>query len=872
MPDLRPASSPAVSGQGTDGTPPAVTAATGERNGFLDVVRAVAVVRVFFWHAFGAPWLSYVVASIPAMFFVTGALLDGSLGRRPAPRVIADRLRRLLLPLWTFAALAVAAIALGSATSGQTDLTAVGRLRWFIPVLDPPAAAWEAGWLSTPLWYLRAFLWLLLAAPALRWLFNRLGAWSLLVPGSGVVLLEWVAVHPAWPLASPDGWGWPLADLCLYGTFLLAGFAYRRRALVDSRSTILGRTVLTAFAAAAAAGWCMWRTPPDGVANNSHLALLLVGAAWLGLALTFEVPLARLATSPRVGVLVRAISRRSLTIYLWHTSGLALTYLALDRLGVGLPRFATAPVVVVGGGVTTLLAVVLFGWVEDRANRRPATVWPARRAASGSRRVPRRVLGTAALGVAVVAVAIAPSGGRSPLALALAATPEAASAGRATEVDAAISARTAAPVTDTTGRVIRPPTPSQRPRPHGWTATGTGGPTSPAAGVVAPSASGPTGEAAGERANTGGYGSAGGGEDGQLARTTADVVRAATGNAALDAQLQVALDRWRAEWGVAGVVAGVERPGVLRWVGASGIDNRDGTPMPTNDQFPTYSVTKSFVGTLVMQLVDEGRLELDDPLPTIAAVPDLPVEWLTVRMLLQHTSGLADYHDLPIVTERPVDAPLPTDAEVVAAAVEAGLGAAVASYSGTNYLVLGLLVEQVTGRTLGAVLQQRLFGPLDLRRTVLGAPEPGSIGSGAGGVRSSIDDLLRWVDELLRRRRVVTSASLAEMEAVDPGSDFGLGLWGFCPCTVDDDGTHRYAAVGHVGAQEVFRYFPATDTTVVFHLTESIWDREGVESSLAALLADLVAPASDVETERAVEGHDGGLELVAPDDAAGADG
>ena len=79
------------------------------RERFLDAVRALAVVRVMVWHAFGFAAITYFVSAVPAMFFVTGSLLARSLDRHGYVATLRDRTRRLLIPLWLFATVAFAA-------------------------------------------------------------------------------------------------------------------------------------------------------------------------------------------------------------------------------------------------------------------------------------------------------------------------------------------------------------------------------------------------------------------------------------------------------------------------------------------------------------------------------------------------------------------------------------------------------------------------------------------------------------------------------------------------------------------------------------------------------------------------------------------
>lgn len=146
-------------------------------------------------------------------------------------------------------------------------------------------------------------------------------------------------------------------------------------------------------------------------------------------------------------------------------------------------------------------------------------------------------------------------------------------------------------------------------------------------------------------------------------------------------------------------------------------------PVPHNGTFRIGSVTKPFVSTVVLQLVGEGRLDLDAPVSR--HLPGLVDDRITVRQLMQHTSGLYDYaqalpldpagfpgmrfktwnpHELvTISTSRPLD-------------FEPG---SKWSYSNTGYVVLGLLIEKITGRPYQQAVEQRILKPLRLNDTVL---------------------------------------------------------------------------------------------------------------------------------------------------------
>jgi D-alanyl-D-alanine carboxypeptidase len=123
---------------------------------------------------------------------------------------------------------------------------------------------------------------------------------------------------------------------------------------------------------------------------------------------------------------------------------------------------------------------------------------------------------------------------------------------------------------------------------------------------------------------------------------------------------------------------------------------------------------------VVLQLVDEGRLRLDEPVETWlpGLLPD--GEAITVRHLLQHTSGLPDYLKTPGFMERlpenPVYQPEELVALVTARPLEFAPGTGFA-YSNTGYVVAGLLVEAVTGNSLARELRARILEPLHLERT-----------------------------------------------------------------------------------------------------------------------------------------------------------
>ena len=345
------------------------------RDPALDLVRGVALGRVVLWHAFGAAWLTWVVAAVPSMFFVSGSLLAASFARRPWPAVLRARLRRLLVPFWGYAAAVVAVVAVVAATTGRAGWSTRALTPWVVPWTDPSTPAWTDGWGASHLWYLRALLWVLLLSPVAWWAWTR---WRLVVPVALSIAV--VTVHFASETtAQRSVWWWRLGDLALYGLFVVAGFAHR-----DGRFRAVGAARLAAigagFAAATVALVTIEGPPPDWVVNDSHLVHLLVGAAWLcwfGAAAGWLRSLA----SGRAAGAVRWASSRSLTIYLWHPLAIVAAYWLFSRLGrriAGLPGTVGLLAAVVLG---IAVIVALAGPLEDLAARRhrTRTTHPTRR-------------------------------------------------------------------------------------------------------------------------------------------------------------------------------------------------------------------------------------------------------------------------------------------------------------------------------------------------------------------------------------------------------------------------------------------------------------------------------------------------------------
>ncbi|GHD65147.1 MULTISPECIES: serine hydrolase domain-containing protein [Streptomyces] len=152
-------------------------------------------------------------------------------------------------------------------------------------------------------------------------------------------------------------------------------------------------------------------------------------------------------------------------------------------------------------------------------------------------------------------------------------------------------------------------------------------------------------------------------------------------------------------------------------------DKTTGAAMDPNSRFRIGSVTKTFSAVVLLQLVDEGKLKLDDPVNTY--LPGLlPDDRITVRHLLTHRSGLADYTNAMFEHTVPgfeaVRNKVFTYQELVALSLReprtAQPGASY-SYSNTNFVVVGMLIEKASGRTVAKEYERRIIKPLKLKNT-----------------------------------------------------------------------------------------------------------------------------------------------------------
>jgi D-alanyl-D-alanine carboxypeptidase len=332
------------------------------------------------------------------------------------------------------------------------------------------------------------------------------------------------------------------------------------------------------------------------------------------------------------------------------------------------------------------------------------------------------------------------------------------------------------------------------------------------------------------------------------------------------------LETFRTAQAIPGISATIEFDDGTSWTGVSGLADlaRQRRVTPTT-AFAVASVSKTFLSALVLALAHEGRLRLDDRahryLPGIALD-----RRITIRMLLDHTSGLGDFFLNP-----KIDAPLRADRDriwtpemslsfVPKRYFAPGKGWA---YSNTNYLLLGIIAERIGQASLAEQYRRRFIEPLGLSRTYYQVTEkprgrvatayrfdgPGknrrpiamadgtgtvpfrSVVTAAGGaapIASTSGDLARWARALYGVRvldpasTAAISADMLRTAALKARIPYGLGTQG-----VAIDGLWTLGHSGRLlGARAVMRYFSASGVSVAIVSNQSRTD-------LAPLLARL---------------------------------
>ena len=280
-------------------------------------------------------------------------------------------------------------------------------------------------------------------------------------------------------------------------------------------------------------------------------------------------------------------------------------------------------------------------------------------------------------------------------------------------------------------------------------------------------------------------------------------VRAQSATPVNDARIDAMMSRYAGN--VAGASLIVVKDGkavVRRGFGYANLEEHTKAGPETN--YRLASVTKQFTAASILLLKQDGKLELSDPIRKY--LPELPAsdEKITIENLLTHTSGLVDYEDLiPSTQTAQID-----DNDVLRMIASQGRlyfqpGSA-HRYSNGGYVLLGLIVQRVSGMDLADFMKQRIFQPLGMNHTLLyehhRGPKPAnraygyslidgkwtrtdqsvtSATRGDGGIYSNIEDFAKWDAALYTDKLLdADSRKLAftpKDPIADPDTDYGFG-------------------------------------------------------------------------------------------------
>ena len=291
---------------------------------------------------------------------------------------------------------------------------------------------------------------------------------------------------------------------------------------------------------------------------------------------------------------------------------------------------------------------------------------------------------------------------------------------------------------------------------------------------------------------------------------------------------------------------------------AAGSAGPSGGTVEPDSMFRVGSLSKTFVAVMLLQLVDEGTIRLDDLV--VDHAPELTIaEGVTIRQLLAHRSGLPEYADgelAPAVLADPAKTWTPADVlELVAGQPRDFEPGAEFSYSNTNYIVAGLLLEDVTGMTLADNLQSRIVEPLGLSNTYF-APDntrspiggfsnslPGGDTSGAsyraletaagaaGSLVSTAADLATFI-RALAHGELLDQTTYADMTRGLPDNGRTLGVF-----AADPPSTTGISNSGALpGFNAYMQYDPVTEDLFVLLLNDDTRSPEQLGTDLSEII------------------------------------
>lgn len=313
--------------------------------------------------------------------------------------------------------------------------------------------------------------------------------------------------------------------------------------------------------------------------------------------------------------------------------------------------------------------------------------------------------------------------------------------------------------------------------------------------------------------------------------------------------------------GIPGAVAGVWIPGKGSWVKTAGKSNVEtGENQKADLRFRIGSITKTFTATVVLQLVEEGKMSLDDKLDKYVQGFKYG-DRITIRQLCNNTSGIYSYDDSPGFVEETINNQerqwKPEELIELAKTGEPYFEPGTSwRYCNTNFVLLGAIVEKVTGNSMASEIENRITKPLGLNNTFL--PENSSLGGPhsegyvvwagrwgkpddgelvdvtsmnpswawtAGAMISNLEDLHKWAKALATGSLLSKKMQKERLTWVDcPGGEaigakYGLGIFSLG------------GLIGHDGMLWGYNcgmfYYPEEDATIVVLFNRAMDQQNG---------------------------------------------
>jgi D-alanyl-D-alanine carboxypeptidase len=402
--------------------------------------------------------------------------------------------------------------------------------------------------------------------------------------------------------------------------------------------------------------------------------------------------------------------------------------------------------------------------------------------------------------------------------------------------------------------------------------------------------------------------------------------------AANQTKIQQLVDDAIRNYEIPGILYSVKFLREAPWTQARGVrDRATGAALQPDDYFRIGSASKTFTGMAVLRAIEEKRLTLDGTLDRLLpadVLSNYPKAQLTVRMLLSHTSGINSYTNfiedwfLPYISDR---TRVWTDRELIQLVnskfSDPELGqiatpGAVWSYSNTNTVILGFILERIYGKPIGQLIQEWFITPLGLTKTIYPAPgqsvmpepfahgymnwanyvsepslpstdrdvsqyDPSGVGA-AGAIISTVGDLAKWMESIAQFDDGSPSYRRGHLDwkfftgfgagSYTPGyaqSSYGLHM----AHEPDSNNSADYWIVGHRGQisgyDTAMMYLPEYDCAIVVACTRSLKNAPGFPTNAATValngMVNILFPKliADSKTNIVVTPEDAGVEATA---------